>query len=142
MKEFSWKEYSWAFLILFCGMFALWYLIYCLRICKPHRKLTLFAQSIDKPLDTELAGVIAIRCLTIIGAVFTSFISIVYSITNEWLLPSVPFGNRLAIAAGAIYLMFLTLKSSIGAIHNYLQKVKQNPVDTNLNKPNKNSGEE
>lgn len=118
-QQSAWKEYAWYGCIIFCSLAAIWYLIYCYKICKPHRKITIFASSASKPLDTDLGQLVFIRTLGVVAAAFSFYISIVYSITNEMLMPSIPFGARIAVAVGAVTLLFFGIKSSINAIHNH-----------------------
>ncbi len=121
-KEPPWCAYAMSGCTIFSCAVGVWYFIYCLKVCRPHRKITLFAHSIHQPLDTDLAFLIFVRTLLVIGAALACYTSVVYAITEHWLLPSIPFGNRVAIAVGAVYVAFLGVKSSITAIHGHFQK--------------------
>jgi hypothetical protein len=114
-----WEPYAWYGCIAFSVVVALWYIIYCYKVSKPHKKISLFAKNVNEPIDTDLTQTIIGRSIMIGGTGFSFYISIVYCSTDVWLLPSFPFASRMALAIGAFYVLFLSIKSSIKAIHDY-----------------------
>lgn len=114
-------EWAWVGTILLCVGTGSWYFIYCLKMTRPHRKITLFARSIDKPLDFELARLILLRTLTVALATFSFSMSLIYALTEHWLIESLNFGIRISMLVGAIYLVFLSIQSSTTAIHNHFK---------------------
>jgi hypothetical protein len=107
---------------------GLWYVAYCYKICPPEKKFSLFAKHPNNPLDLDLVQLIFVRAIIVAGGVFSCTISITYSITGVWLLLSIPLASRIAVAAGAIYVVFLSVKSSLKAIHDHFNN-KQDKVE-------------
>ena len=124
---------AWCGCVLLCTIASVWYIVYCLKIVKPYKKITVFATDSKNQLDWELVKLIGVRFLTIVLATFSFCLALIYALTEHWLLPSFTIGIRISVLVGAVYLFIQALQSSTNSIHAHLEankSVKVSPTDT------------
>lgn len=125
---FSLHSIAWCGCIFVCTIAAVWYIIYCVKIVKPYKKLTVFATDSKSQLDWELVKLIGVRFLTIVLATFSFCLALIYALTEHWLLPSFTIGIRISVLVGAVYLFIQALQSSTNSIHAHLESNKEGKV--------------
>lgn len=129
---FNLHHIAWCACIIVCLAVSIWYIVYCVKIVRPYKKITIFSSDSKKQLDWELVKLIGVRFLTIVLATFSFCLALIYALTEHWLLPSFTIGIRISVLVGAVYLFIQALQSSTNSIHAHLESTKEELVSPTI----------
>ena len=123
------ENIAWCAIFLLILIAATWYIIYAIKVIKPNRKISAFAQSPEKDLDWDLFRICVFGLAFLSLAIFSFCLAIYYVATDKWLIPSFTWGLKVAIVVGAGYLLLNALKNSTSSLHGHFKdKDKMTPV--------------